>query len=215
MTITSRDQLIDALANNSDRIIIDKASIASQTAGGFTSLWRATGQPGQGAIPTTAARCDNGLLGSMGFANQTAPAASYLAWLNAASGNAATVLEVHDRIAHMGGLVLNSTTSQTVNLDLTALSIPSDRLGSADPTLLNYTSHYTLTATSETVNSASAYDTPSGASASSLAAGNVAIIEGIIQPSANGTVIARFASEVSSSAVVAKAGAVCYYQQVA
>lgn len=132
MTITSRDQLIDALANNSSRIILDKASIANQTAGGFTSLWRATGQPGQGAIPTTAARCDNGLLGSMGFANQTAPAASYLAWLNAASGNAATVLEVHDRIAHMGGLVLNSTTSQTVNLDLTALSIPSDRLGSAD-----------------------------------------------------------------------------------
>ncbi len=87
--------------------------------------------------------------------------------------------------------------------------------GPAAPTLLNYTSHYTLTATSETVNSATAYDTPSGASASSLTAGNVAIIEGIIVPSANGTVIARFASEVSSSAVVAKAGAVCYYQQVA
>jgi len=87
--------------------------------------------------------------------------------------------------------------------------------GPAAPTLLNYTSHYTLTATSETVNSATAYDTPSGASASSLTAGHVAILEGILVPSANGTVIARFASEVSSSAVVAKAGAVCYYQQVA
>lgn len=87
--------------------------------------------------------------------------------------------------------------------------------GPAAPTMLNYTSHYTLTATSETVNSATAYDIPAASNASSLTAGNVAVIEGIIVPSANGTVIARFASEVSSSAIVAKAGAVCYYQQVA
>lgn len=132
MTIDDRHQLIKALGNNSSRLVIDKASIANQTAGGFTSLWRATGQPGQGAIPTAAARCDNGLLGSFGFANQTAPSTSYLAWLNATSSNAATALEVHDRIAHMGGLVLNVTTSQTVNLDLTALSIPADRIGDPD-----------------------------------------------------------------------------------
>ena len=50
MAITSRDQLIDALGNNSSRFILDKASIASQAAGTFVSLWRATGQPGQGAI---------------------------------------------------------------------------------------------------------------------------------------------------------------------
>ena len=87
--------------------------------------------------------------------------------------------------------------------------------GPASPTLLNYTSHYTLTATAETVNSATAYDIPAAASASSLTAGNVAIIEGIIVPSATGTVIARFASEITVSAIVAKAGAVVYYQQVA
>lgn len=88
--------------------------------------------------------------------------------------------------------------------------------GPAAPTLLNYRSTYTLTATSETNNAGvTAYDTPSSSSASSLTAGNVAIIEGIIQPSANGTVIARFASEISSSAIVAKAGAVCYYHQIA
>lgn len=78
--------------------------------------------------------------------------------------------------------------------------------GPGSPTLLNYTSHYTLTATSETNNHATAYDIPAASNASSLTAGNVAIIEGIIRPSANGTVIARFASEVSSSAIVAKAG---------
>lgn len=43
--------------------------------------------------------------------------------------------------------------------------------------------------------------------------GDQANIYGIIRPSANGTVIARFASEVLSSAIVAKAGSVCYYQQ--
>ncbi len=78
--------------------------------------------------------------------------------------------------------------------------------GPGSPTLLNYTSHYTLTATSETVNSATAYDIPAASNATSLPAGNVAIIAGIITPSANGTVIARFASEISSSAIVAKAG---------
>lgn len=79
--------------------------------------------------------------------------------------------------------------------------------GPASPTLLNYSSRYALTATSETVNYATAYDIPAAANATSLTAGNVAVIEGFITPSGNGTVIARFASEVSSSAIVAKAGA--------
>jgi hypothetical protein len=78
--------------------------------------------------------------------------------------------------------------------------------GPGSPTLLNYTSTYTLTATSNTVNSATAYDIPAASNATSLTAGNIAIIEGIITPSANGTVIARHASEVLSSAIVAKAG---------
>ena len=39
--ITGRDQLIDALANNSSRIVIDKASIANAAAGQYHSLWRA------------------------------------------------------------------------------------------------------------------------------------------------------------------------------
>ena len=39
--ITNRDQLIDALANNSTRIVIDKASIAHTAVGQNHSLWRA------------------------------------------------------------------------------------------------------------------------------------------------------------------------------
>jgi hypothetical protein len=58
-----------------------------------------------------------------------------------------------------------------------------------------------------------AYNLPAASNASSVIAMNMAIIEGIIKPSANGTVIARFASEVANSAITAKAGSVCYYHQ--
>ena len=120
MVIATRDQLIDAMANNSSRLIIDKASIANAVIGQFQSLWRATGQPGQAAIPTTAATCDNTLLGALQFTQQTAPATSYLGILEAMSTNAGTTLEIHDRLMQMGGLSGTLTTSQTVNLDLFA-----------------------------------------------------------------------------------------------
>ncbi len=120
MTITTLDGLYDAMANNSSRIIFDKASIASQTANSFCSLWRATGQPGQGAVPTTAAVCNNSLLGSLQFAQQTSPATSYLTILEAVTSNASMTLEIHDRLMHMGGLSGTVTTAQTVNLDLDA-----------------------------------------------------------------------------------------------
>lgn len=82
--------------------------------------------------------------------------------------------------------------------------------GPASPTRLAYRSQYSLTATSETVNSGlTAYDQPAAANASSTATttgGNIAVVEGIITPSASGTVSLRFASEISSSAIVAKPG---------
>jgi hypothetical protein len=120
MTISTRDQLIDALGNNSSRLVIDKASISNAAAGQVFSLWRATGQPGQGAIPTTAAVCDHTLTGAFGFAQQTAPATSYGAWANALCGNSAMTVEIHDRLMHMGGLSGTVTTAQTVNLDVNA-----------------------------------------------------------------------------------------------
>lgn len=127
MTISTRDQLIDAMANNSSRIIIDKASISNAAAGQFHSLFRATGQPGQGAIPTAAATCDNTLLGALQFTQQTAPATSYLGILEALCTNAGTTLEIHDRLMHMGGLSGTVATAQTANLDLNA-NLASDNL---------------------------------------------------------------------------------------
>lgn len=120
MTISTRDQLIDAMGNNSSRIVIDKASISNAVAGQFHSLWRATGQPGQGAIPTTAATCDNTLLGALQFTQQTSPATSYLGIVEGLCSNSSTTLEIHDRLMHMGGLSGTVTTAQTVNLDLNA-----------------------------------------------------------------------------------------------
>lgn len=122
MTIATRDQLIDGLGNNSSRLVIDKASIASQAAGTFVSLWRATGQPGQGAIPAAAAACNNGLTGAFQFTQQTAPATSYGAYLEMATSNSAMTVELHDRLAHMGGLSGALASAQTVNIDLNSLS---------------------------------------------------------------------------------------------
>ena len=135
MTITSRDKLIDAMGNSSSRFILDKASIASQAAGSYVSMWRATGQPGQGAVPTTAAVCTTALTGAMGFAQQTAPATSYGAYMEVVTSNSAMTVEIHDRIAHMGGLNGTLTTAQTVGIDLSTLLSTSNvgvRIGDAN-----------------------------------------------------------------------------------
>ena len=132
--ITGRDQLIDALANNSSRIVIDKAGIANAAAGQYHSLWRATGQPGQGAIPTAAANCNQSTVGGMKFSQQTAPAKSYLAYLEATSSVSASTMEVHDRLMHMGGLNGTLTTAQTVGLNFNGVTADNmvERIGDAD-----------------------------------------------------------------------------------
>lgn len=85
--------------------------------------------------------------------------------------------------------------------------------GPASPTTLRYRSEYALTSTTNTYNNAVAYDIPAGLSATSAdTAGNIAVIDGFIRPSANGTVIARFASE--GATITAKTGSVVFYHEV-
>lgn len=129
MAITTRDQLINAIANNSSRIVLDKANLANQVAGRMCSLWRAAGQPAQGAIPTTAQVCDNTTLGGVAFTQQTSPATSYLAQIAVLASNSAMSWEIHDRLAHRGGMVLNVTTSQAVDLDLDLIGVSAERIG--------------------------------------------------------------------------------------
>lgn len=87
--------------------------------------------------------------------------------------------------------------------------------GPASPTYLAYRSEYTLNATSRTVNEGlGAYSLPASCNTTSLTTGNLAIIEGIIRPSADGVVKARFASRVAGSAITAKAGACVQYTKL-
>lgn len=118
MTISTLDGLIDAMGNSAQRLVVNKASIASQVAGGFTSLWRATGTPAQGATPAAAAVCTSALTGSFGWTNPTSPARSYLSRLYLLSANSGTDVQFHDRLAHMGGLSGTVTTAQTANVDV-------------------------------------------------------------------------------------------------
>ena len=120
MAITTLDGVVNALGNNSTRFILDKASLSNTAAGQYHSLFRATGQPGQGAIPTTAAVCTNALTGAMNFAQQTSPATTYGGWANAMCSNSAATIEIHDRLMHMGGLSGTVLTAQTVGLDVHA-----------------------------------------------------------------------------------------------
>lgn len=131
MTITTRDQLINALANNSSRIFIDKASLASAAAGQFFSLWTSAGIPTAGIAPTTAVVPTNATTGSFGFANQTAPATSYLAWLCFLCGNSGSNMEIHDRLAHRGGLSGIVTTAQG-GLSLVTTDPGVARIGATD-----------------------------------------------------------------------------------
>lgn len=120
MTINTLDGIFNALANNSSRVVLDKVSIANAAAGQFHSLWRATGQPGQGAIPTTAAVCQDQLIGCMNFAQQVDPSTSYLGYFEAVCSNSAVTLEIHDRLMHLGGLNGTLATAQAASVDLSA-----------------------------------------------------------------------------------------------
>jgi hypothetical protein len=131
MTISTRDQLIDAMGNNASRLVIDKASLANAVAGQFFSLWIATGIPGAGAAPGAAANPTSATTGAFGFTNQTAPATSYLAWLAVQCSLSASNLEIHDRLAHMSGLSGTVTTSQGA-LSLVTNSPGAERLGDAN-----------------------------------------------------------------------------------
>jgi hypothetical protein len=118
-------------------------------------------------------------------------------------------------IANVTGLSFNVTAGQTYYFEFTInytaqAAATGSRWAINGPTFtrLDYTSEYTLTTTTKTLNNVGAYDTPAASNATSLASGNIVTIWGFITPSANGTVIARFASEIAGSAITAKAGSI-------
>lgn len=215
MTITTRSQLINGLGNNSSRIVIDKASITSQAAGTYVSLWRATGQPGQGAIPAEAANCNHTTVGGIGFTQQTLPATSYGAYLEAATGNAAMTVELHDRLVHMGGLVGNVTGAQTVNIDFATLTTDNlpNRIGDANYSDIQWWLEWYIatgsTSVTATVNVTYSDDTTGNLTALTLAATRpasfMAPLNGLIPAAAAGQYI-RGINSVALSGTTGTAG---------
>lgn len=131
MTITTRDQLISALANNASRVFIDKASLASTVAGQFFSFWTSAGSPSAGVAPTAAAVPTSATVGAMPFVGQTSPVTSYLAQATVMQSASGGGFEIHDRLAHMGGLSGTVTTAQGA-LSLVTTAPSAERLGAAD-----------------------------------------------------------------------------------
>lgn len=178
---TALDQIAAGLASNNNRILWDKASLATQVVGQYCSLWRATGVPAQGSIPGAAAYCTKALTGAIGFDNQTSPATSYLAWHTLLTGTANTNLEIHDRLAHMGGLVGNVTTAQTVGIDLSTINaggaVPAERLGDSNYSdvtwFLEWYTTTGATASNATVNVT--YDDASTGNLAVIAVGGTAV----------------------------------------
>ena len=73
-------------------------------------------------------------------------------------------------------------------------------------TLLGYKAWVASGTGADTVSNMNTYNSGTVATASAFATGNVAVVWGIIRPSAAGRVILRFASEVGGSAITVKAG---------
>ena len=135
MTITTRDMLIDAMGNHYTVIPILKTTVTSQTTGAYASMWRATGLPAQGAIPSTAAACTKALAGSARFLDPVSPAKSYLSNVSITSSQSSTNFELHDRLAHMGGL---SGTVITPQGALTLSGVSTARIGGSDSTRVQW-----------------------------------------------------------------------------
>jgi hypothetical protein len=132
MTITTRDGLVDAMGNKFQGVQIDKGSLANTAAGQLFSLFTATGLPVAGTTPGSGALCDNTTSGALTFTNPTGTDKTYLALLTLAAANAATSVEIVDRLAHMGGLSGTSATSQTATLDPATLGISAARRGASN-----------------------------------------------------------------------------------
>jgi hypothetical protein len=125
MAIDTYDKLIAAV-QHAQSATLSKASLATQLAGGLTSLWRATGNPAQGAIPAAAAVCTKSTVGGWPFINPTAGQKTNLCALSI-SGSISHQFRIYDRLAHMGGLNGTVATAQTVGL-----TIPPNRGAAVD-----------------------------------------------------------------------------------
>lgn len=113
MAITSWDHAVAAVAG-SQKFALSKASVANTTAGGITSLLRASGVPVVAAIPGVWANPTKSDAAYPSFADASGAASPYLVGVDVQMATAGTVIWF-DRLGHMGGLNGTLNTAQTVN----------------------------------------------------------------------------------------------------
>lgn len=132
MAITDEGGIVRAFLSARE-VSINKGNLASQLTGGATSLWRATGYPAQGAIPTTAAICDSTTVGAMPLPGRAGDEDRVILGADLVSSLASNCYMFEDRLAHMGGLSGILTTAQAVGVDITGTgSNLVERRGSSD-----------------------------------------------------------------------------------
>ncbi|HAF44676.1 MAG TPA: hypothetical protein DCK83_06990 [Gallionellaceae bacterium] len=209
MTIDTRDALVSKLGNQHEKLVWDKASIATQVAGTYCSLWRATGIPTQAAIPAASAVCTSALAGAHPFTNQTDPAVSYIGWHTLQTGNANNNLEIHDRLLHFGGLVGNVTTGQnTTSCDLTVTAPAAERLGDVDYSDLSWWLEW-YTATGATASNATVnvtYGDGTTGNLTAIAIGGTAMPAGRMTPLHTLVTNGKFIRGVNSVTLSASTG---------
>lgn len=120
MSLTSLDQLITAMASSSaQNLYFAKSGKASQATGGFSSSWNGGGSPGVGDPPAAAEIPTAATVGALAFVNPGGGLTGYFARVAVSSSVSGAAMRFYDRIAHMGGLVGNSTGAQSVSLSVT------------------------------------------------------------------------------------------------
>ena len=127
MAITSLDVLLDSMANRAQLAIWNKSTIINMVTGQFISMWRATGTPGQGAIPAAAAVPIRTTTGAITYTNPTGGRSMYIGRGFVISSIAGTDVQFHDRLAHMGGLSGTSIASQTISVDASVVALDARR----------------------------------------------------------------------------------------
>lgn len=128
---------------------------------------------------------------------------------------------VANTLADVTGLSFSVTAGQTFwfrfSIDFTSAATTTGArftVNGPATTRLAYRMSQSFSATSQTQTNQVAYQQPAACSASvPFTTGNICIIEGFVTPSANGTLQLQFASEVSNSAIIAKAGSVLEWRR--
>ena len=114
MAISTQDQLVAALAA-AKKFGLYKASVTTEGAGTWQSLWTAAGQPAAGAAQGTAngAIPDNTTPGAIPYTNPGGANSGYLAKLSLHGANVGTLI-LYDRLWHNSGLSGIVTTAQAI-----------------------------------------------------------------------------------------------------